>query len=90
MRAGTRAGAPGSVTFASRNVAFTTRSQVRYTAMRSFLAYLDAGTGSLILQLILGGTAALAVGVRLWWHRLVHLLHIRRRSPATESEPRQE
>jgi hypothetical protein len=59
-------------------------------AMGTFLAYLDAGTGSLILQLILGGTAALAVSFRLWWHRLLHLLHIRRRSPVTESEPRRE
>ena len=58
--------------------------------MEPFLAYLDAGTGSMVLQLILGGAAALAVTVRLWWHRLLHLLHIRRRSPATESDPRQE
>lgn len=58
--------------------------------MRSFLAYLDAGTGSLILQLILGGTAAAAVTVRMWWSRLLHVLHIRRRTPAAESEPRRE
>ena len=58
--------------------------------MRSFLAYLDAGTGSLILQLILGGTAAAAVTARMWWSRLLHVLHIRRRTPPAESEPRQE
>jgi len=58
--------------------------------MEPFLAYLDAGTGSMVLQLILGGAAALAVTVRLWWHRLLHLLHIRRRSPVAESEPRRE
>ncbi len=58
--------------------------------MRSFLAYLDPGTGSLILQLILGGAAAVAVTAKLWWHRLLHVLHIRRRTPATESEPPRE
>ncbi len=58
--------------------------------MRSLMAYLDAGTGSLILQLILGGTAAVAVTVKLWWSRVLHVLHIRRRPAATESEPRQE
>lgn len=58
--------------------------------MKHFLAYLDAGTGSMILQLILGGAAALAVTARLWWNRLLHLLHIRRRSAATGSEPRRE
>lgn len=58
--------------------------------MRLLLAYLDAGTGSLILQLILGGTAAAAVALKLWWSRVLHVLHIRRRPAATESEPRQE
>ena len=42
------------------------------------LAYLDAGTGSIILQAVLGGTAAVAVGVKLWWRKILHVLHIRR------------
>jgi hypothetical protein len=58
--------------------------------MEHLLAYLDAGTGSMILQLILGGAAALAVTAKLWWNRLLHLLHIRRRSAATVSKPRRE
>lgn len=33
-------------------------------------AYLDPGAGSMLLQLILGGVAALGVVVRLFWHRL--------------------
>ena len=57
--------------------------------MRPFLAYLDPGTGSLIVQLVLGGAAAVAVTAKLWWHRLLHVLHIRR-LPATESEPQRE
>jgi len=32
-------------------------------------AYLDPGTGSMILQVILGGFAGLALAGRLYWHR---------------------
>jgi hypothetical protein len=46
--------------------------------MKNVLAYLDAGSGSLILQLLAGGFAALAVTFKLWWRRLLHLLRIRR------------
>ncbi|MDX6677116.1 MAG: hypothetical protein QOE31_1168 [Solirubrobacteraceae bacterium] len=45
---------------------------------QAMLAYLDAGSGSIILQAILGGTAAIAVAVKLWWRRALHVLHIRR------------
>ncbi len=34
------------------------------------LAYIDAGTGSLLLQGIAGGVAAVAVTARLYWRRL--------------------
>ena len=34
-------------------------------------AYLDPGTGSVILQVLLGGLAGLAVAIKLFWHRLV-------------------
>ncbi len=33
-------------------------------------AYLDPGTGSMLLQVILGGVAAVAVAVKLYWHKL--------------------
>ncbi|HEV7804272.1 MAG TPA: hypothetical protein VGO80_00520 [Solirubrobacteraceae bacterium] len=45
---------------------------------RATLAYLDAGSGSIILQAILGGTAAVAVALKLWWRNALRLLHIRR------------
>ncbi len=45
---------------------------------RAMLAYLDAGSGSIILQAILGGSAALAVAVKLWWRSALRFLHIRR------------
>jgi len=33
-------------------------------------AYLDPGTGSMMLQVILGGIAAVGVAIKLYWHRL--------------------
>jgi len=56
---------------------------------RVMLAYLDAGTGSIILQAVLGGTAAVAVAVKLWWRKALHVLHIRRdahKPPALDSD----
>ena len=46
--------------------------------MRSPLAYLDPGSGSVLLQIILGGAAALAVGVKMQWRRLLTFLRIRK------------
>lgn len=34
------------------------------------VAYLDPGTGSMLLQVILGGVAAVAVAIKLYWHKL--------------------
>lgn len=50
-------------------------------------AYLDPGTGSILLQAILGGTAAAAVTVRLWWGRVTSIFRRdgRRESSETES-----
>ena len=33
-------------------------------------AYLDPGSGSMLLQVLLGGFAAVGVVARLYWHRL--------------------
>ena len=34
------------------------------------VAYLDPGTGSMLLQVILGGVAAVGVALKLYWHKL--------------------
>ena len=34
------------------------------------VAYLDPGTGSMLLQVILGGVAAVGVAIKLYWHKL--------------------
>jgi hypothetical protein len=51
------------------NVAFLASiSVLSYTAPAS--AYLDPGTGSMMLQALLGGIAGAAVVGRLYWHRM--------------------
>lgn len=40
-------------------------------------AYLDAGTGSMILQVLLGGVAGMMVVGKLYWHKLLVALRIR-------------
>ena len=51
--------------------------------------YLDPGSGSMIVQILAGGVAALAVALKLFWRRVLHVLHIRRMPDyETETEPR--
>jgi hypothetical protein len=38
------------------------------------LAYLDPGTGSMLLQVILGGVAAVGVALKLFWYRIIRFL----------------
>ena len=42
------------------------------------LAYLDPGTGSMLVQLLVGGLAAAAVAIKLYWYRILRLLRIRK------------
>ena len=50
------------------------------------LAYLDPGTGSLFLQLLLGGIAGLIVILKLYWQKILAVLGIRKaHSEADES-----
>ena len=52
------------------------------------LAYLDPGTGSMLVQLLVGGVAAAGVVARLYWGRLLRLLRIRKDKPElSEPEP---
>ncbi len=44
-------------------------------------AYIDPGSGSLILQAIIGGVAAAGVVIRLYWSRLKRFLRIERGGP---------
>ena len=49
--------------------------------MESPFAYLDPGSCSMIVQLIVGGLAAAGVAIKLYWKRLMRLLRISKREP---------
>jgi hypothetical protein len=49
-------------------------------------AYLDPGTGSMLLQVILGGVAAVGVAVKLFWYKIRAALGLRKTSPDVEDE----
>ena len=46
-------------------------------AASSAYAYLDSGTGSMLLQLLLGGVAGLIVIIKIYWHRILSILNIK-------------
>jgi len=46
--------------------------------IESAQAYLDPGTGSLFIQVILGGVAGLLIAGKLFWHRILVFLRIRK------------
>ena len=50
------------------------------------LAYLDPGTGSMLVQLVVGGVAAIAVTAKFYWRRLLTFLRIRKPQPEPEHE----
>jgi hypothetical protein len=50
-------------------------------------AYLDPGTGSMILQIILGGVAGLLVAGKLYWARLKEFFGFAAADAATTEEP---
>ena len=62
---------------------------------RILIGYLDPGTGSVILQAILGGVAALAVTAKLWWRRVTSIFRrdshgdAQAEADSTESGPAQ-
>lgn len=55
--------------------------------MTSLLAYLDPGSGSIILQAIIGGVAAAAITAKLYWNRLMKFLRIRKPEDEEKAEP---
>lgn len=50
-------------------------------SVRPAYAYLEPGSGSMLLQLLLGGFAGLAVILRFFWRRILSLLGIRSAQP---------
>ena len=52
---------------------------------RLVFGYLDPGSGSMLLQILLGGAVGFIVIVKLYWNNILSLLHIRKAAPK-ESE----
>ncbi len=48
-------------------------------------AYIDPGTGSIILQLLLGGVAGIAFVMKLYWSRFTSLFRGNRKKPDATS-----
>lgn len=53
-------------------------------------AYLDPGTGSMLLQVILGGIAGLLVAGKLFWNRILTFLRIRKPKDPDPTTPDEE
>ena len=49
-------------------------------------AYIDPGSGSLLLQILLGGVAAIGVTAKLTWRRVLRTLRIRKDEDEDETE----
>jgi len=49
-------------------------------------AYLDPGSGSMLVQLLVGGIAGIAVTAKLYWHRILRLFRLRKDEPRLDQE----
>lgn len=49
--------------------------------MTTLFGYLDPGSGSMILQAVVGGAAAAAVMGRVYWRRMLRVLRIKKKEP---------
>ncbi len=62
-----------------RSFAIAAALALALSAARPAHAYLDPTTGGLLLQVILGGLAGVALALKLFWHRILGLLGIKKR-----------
>jgi hypothetical protein len=66
------------------------RRQERIAISPEVLAYLDPGSGSMLLQALLGGIAGIVVTLRLFGRRVTSFLAFWRRTPRSPAEPESE
>jgi hypothetical protein len=64
------------------NIPLTTAITVIWTALfvcaTPAFAYIDPGSGGMMMQLLLGGAAGVAVLVRLYWQRFTTFIGVRK------------
>jgi hypothetical protein len=54
----------------------------------NILAYIDPGTGSIILQALVASVVGAAIAVKLFWHRILKFLGLRKSStPESSNKP---
>ncbi|MEK6274759.1 MAG: hypothetical protein AABM30_05405 [Actinomycetota bacterium] len=53
--------------------------------MQALLAYLDPGSGSMLLQLLLGGAAAVGIGFKMTWRRMLRFLRLDKKQSDPEA-----
>jgi hypothetical protein len=53
--------------------------------MQALLAYLDPGSGSMLLQLLLGGAAAAGIGLKMTWRRTLRFLRLSKKQSDPEA-----
>lgn len=49
------------------------------------LAYIDPGTGSIILQALAAAVAGTAIAVKVYWHRILKIFGIKQNTPSNPS-----
>ncbi len=49
-------------------------------------AYLDPASGSMLLQMIVGGIAGVALAVKLYWHRLLGFFGVKSKGTDDDAE----
>ena len=49
-------------------------------------AYLDPGSGSMLVQLLVGGVAAAGVALKLYWYKILRVLRLRKDEPELDQE----
>ena len=55
--------------------------------MRIIFGYLDPGSGSVILQALVGGVAAVTVTAKLWWKRVTGIFRRNQDDEPTPAAP---
>ena len=49
-------------------------------------AYLDPGSGSMLVQLLVGGVSAAGVALKLYWYKILRVLRLRKDEPELDQE----
>lgn len=49
-------------------------------------AYMDPGSGSFVIQMLMGATLGAAVAIKVFWHRIVGFFSRKRRTEGQDSE----